>query len=152
MRRLAILFLCCVLFVPLAEATEGRILKVLPHFLDLKGRASVSPSLYDRDAYQAQLRKNPTERSGLRFDVQWKANSPKTLELQMILQVRGVAKGDIPKELVLEKAVKQKGWLSHWEGIKLDEAEYQSIGEVTAWRVSLWDGDKFLGDQKSFLW
>lgn len=127
-------------------------IKVLPLFLDLQGRESVSPSLYDRDAYQAQLRRIPAQRSALRFDIQWKAKAPKTLDLQMIVQVRGVAKGEVPKEIVLEKHVKQAGWFSHWTGVQLAEVEYQSIGEVTAWRVSLWDGDKLLSEQKSFLW
>jgi hypothetical protein len=135
-----------------AEATEGRVIKVLPLFLDLKGRESVSPSLYDRDAYQARLRRHPAERSGLRFDIQWKAKAPKTLELQMIVQIRGVAEGQSPKEIVLENKVKQEHWFSHWTGIKLDESEYLAIGEVTAWRVTLWDGDKLLSEQKSFLW
>jgi hypothetical protein len=31
-----------------AEAAEGRILKVLPQFLDTNGLSSLTPSLYDR--------------------------------------------------------------------------------------------------------
>src|SRR6266567_3807500 len=56
------------------EAASGRIIKVLPHLLDRGGRHTLSPSLYERDAYQAFLRKNPGQCSGLRFDIQWKAN------------------------------------------------------------------------------
>src|SRR5437899_2397501 len=36
-----------------ATAATGRIIKVLPHLLDLQGHHALSPSLYDRDAYQA---------------------------------------------------------------------------------------------------
>ena len=36
-----------------ATAQTGRVVKVLPLYLDLKGRDAISPSLFDRDAYQA---------------------------------------------------------------------------------------------------
>ncbi len=38
-----------------AQAATGRVIKVLPQFLDLKGRNSLTPSLYERDVYQAYL-------------------------------------------------------------------------------------------------
>ena len=37
-------------------------------------------------------------------------------------------------------------------GIKLEGEEYKKFGELVAWRVTLWDGDKQVGEQKSFLW
>jgi len=36
--------------------------------------------------------------------------------------------------------------------LPLDGADFKRIGEVTAWRATLWDGDKMIGEQKSFLW
>ena len=39
-----------------SDAVTGRVVKVLPLLLDLKGQDAISPSLYDRDAYQAYLR------------------------------------------------------------------------------------------------
>ena len=39
-----------------AQAATGRVIKVLPQFLDLKGRNSLTPSLYERDVYQNVLR------------------------------------------------------------------------------------------------
>ena len=41
-----------------ADAVTGKIVKVLPFFLDQQGRDAVSPSLFDRDAYQAFLREH----------------------------------------------------------------------------------------------
>ena len=52
-----------------SQAAEGKIIKVLPHLLDKKGRHTLSPSLYERDAYQAKLRTHPEDISALRFDV-----------------------------------------------------------------------------------
>jgi hypothetical protein len=50
MRRLIICFTFALLLAaPLAApAATGKVVKVLPHFLDLKGRHSLTPSLYDR--------------------------------------------------------------------------------------------------------
>jgi hypothetical protein len=56
-----------------ADAVTGRVVKVLPFFLDQKGRNAKSPSLYDRDAYQAYLLQHTNQISAMRFDVWWKA-------------------------------------------------------------------------------
>ena len=53
----------------------GRVVKVLPLFLDLKGHDAISPSLFDRDAYQAFLRQHTNDISAIRFDVLWKASN-----------------------------------------------------------------------------
>src|SRR5262249_3609247 len=51
----------------------ARLVKVLPQLTDRQGRVALSPSLYERDAYQAYLRKHQEERGGIRFQVQWKS-------------------------------------------------------------------------------
>jgi len=155
MRRLLLRFLS-ILFLAAtfsAGAATGRVLKVLPHYLDLKGRHSLSPSLYDRDAYQAQLRQHPDQRSALRFDVLWRARAASNGKLKLRAELRGIARGELPREATLEAEVETKsGGNSHWSVLKLEGENYQNLGEVTAWRVTLWDGEQLVGEQKSFLW
>ncbi len=147
------LILCCLLALnSRAEALPGEVYKVLPQFLDKLGQASLSPSLYDRDAYQALLRRSPEKRSGLRFAVQWKARLPETEPLKLRLELRGVPVHDRLTTATRELAVRQHGRFSHWAYVILNEEDYKKLGEVTAWRVTLWDGEKLLGEQKSFLW
>jgi hypothetical protein len=134
-----------------AGAATGRVIKVLPHFLDLQGRHSLSPSLYDRDAYQARLRQHPDQRSAVRFDVQWKAKQAGGATLKLRAELRGIAHGNLPRQKVLEQEVKP-GTFSKWTALTLGGEDYKDFGEVTAWRVTLWDGDHLLGEQKSFLW
>jgi hypothetical protein len=134
-----------------SQAASGRVVKVLPHFLDLEGRHSVSPSLYDRDAYQAELRAHPEKRSGIRFDILWRARGEPKQKAKLRVEMRGSAKGNVPSEKTIETEVTMTG-ISHWAAVKLDGKEYKKFGEVTAWRVTLWDGDQLLGEQKSFLW
>jgi hypothetical protein len=43
-----------------APAKPAKIVKVLPHYVDLEGRIALAPSLFERDAYQAVLRLNRT--------------------------------------------------------------------------------------------
>ena len=69
------------------HAGPAKILKVLPQYLDEEGRHALSPSLYERDAYQYFLRKNPSKRGGLRFDVNWKAKGSKSETLVLRLNV-----------------------------------------------------------------
>ena len=135
-------------FALVANAQSEKIVKVLPHFLDAKGRASLTPSLFDRDAYQLVLRESPAKRSGLRFDVQWKASYFKSLKLRV--ETRSGA-GREPKTNVLEETVKP-GVLSQWTSLTLAGEEYKKFGELISWRATLLDGTNVLAEQKSFLW
>jgi hypothetical protein len=135
-----------------ASAATGRVIKVLPQFLDLKGRNSLTPSLYERDQYQAMLLRSTNLCSGMRFQVQWKAKGEEATPLKLQLELRGVAHGDFPKQLVLEKPVPIRGRFSHWAQFDLLGEAYKDFGQVTAWRVTLWEGTRQIGEQKSFLW
>jgi hypothetical protein len=156
MRWLFTLLVLGLMTGPVAAGTEGEIYKVLPQFLDKKGRNSVSPSLYDRDAYQAHLRKHPTEISALRFAIQWKAKAPESETLKMRVELRGealhLAEGELPRQSTLEHDVHQHRRSNNWTSIRLSAEQYKTFGEITAWRVSLWDGDRLLSEQQSFLW
>jgi hypothetical protein len=131
---------------------EGQIKKVLPLFLDLEGRHTVSPSLFDRDAYQAYLRNNPEKVTGLRFDVLWKARRAEGGTLTVRVELRGLYKDSEPRETALEQSfegqAKRRGWLS----LTLDGEAFEEFGKVTAWRATLWCDGEMLDEYKSFLW
>jgi hypothetical protein len=131
------------------EAAPGKIKKVLTFYLDQEGRQSLSPSLYDRDAYQAQLRNDPVKRSGLRFDVQWNAST--TAPLTLRVDMRG-AKGTENTKATVEGTVRKRGLFSRWTELALTGEEYRKFGELVAWRATLWQGDVMVSEQKSFLW
>jgi len=134
-------------------AATGRVVKVLPEFVDLKGQTSLAPSLYERDAYQVTLRQYPERRSGMRFYIEWKLKGAAWEPLTLRVELRGTSRGDLPKMLVLEKRAENKGgWFSHWTDITVSNADYKKIGSVTAWRVTFWEGKTLLGEQHSFLW
>jgi hypothetical protein len=149
-----LLLAACFLAAWSARAATGRVIKVLPQFLDLRGRASLSPSLYERDAYQARLRspKHTNEISGMVFQVEWKTKGTPTSPVKLRLETRGMIHGNTPEAVVLEMPVKPGGWFPHWTAVPLSPEEYRKLGAVTAWRVTLWDGDQLLGEQLSFLW
>jgi len=128
----AVLGLALCLTLPVFAST-GKVIKVLPQFMDLKGRHALSPSLYDRDAYQAQLRANPLERSGLRFDVHWKSKGRPLGALKLRLEVRGVSRGNFPKEMSFEKQVPSGSWFSSWTNFRITDQPYRELGEVTSW-------------------
>jgi hypothetical protein len=133
----------------LAHAASGKVLKVLPHFLDLQGRHALSPSLFERDAYQAHLRKNPAEVSALRFDVEWSGRGS-AAGFKLRVEARGGKAAAQPK--MVEATVKPDRFGSTWASVTLEKSVYDQLGGVVAWRVTLWDGDQQLAEQKSFLW
>lgn len=132
-----------------ALAGGSSIKKVLPQLIDAKGRHSLRPSLYERDAYQVVLRTHPEQRGGLRFAVQWTAPRGKALLLR--IEMRGSA-ADNPGTMKLEAPVKRTGWFSSWASLDLRGEDYKKFGDLVAWRATLWDGEQQVSEQKSFLW
>lgn len=135
---------------PVAAGT-ARIKKTLQHRLDQEGRNSLSPSLYERDAYQAHLREHPEEVSALRFDVQWTGQKLDKSNLKIRLELRS-QKTAPGKPRVLEQPLRPKGLFSHWTAVDVDAATLKELGSITAWRATIWEGDRMLAEQKSFLW
>ncbi len=154
MRALGIFLLAFGLLAPVhaAETVTGRVSKVLPLLLDLQGRAALSPSLFDRDAYQAQLRAHTNQVSAIRYDVLWTAKNAGAAKLKIRVELRGVGTGNLPRFKTLETAAAAPGRWGRWTSLTLGGDDFKSFGTVTAWRASLWDGDRRLGEEKSFLW
>ena len=132
-------------------AADGKVIKALPQFLDAQGRSALSPSLYDRDAYQAYLRKHPGERAALRLAVQWKAGGVDWSRVKLRAELRGVT-GNSITNITLEMPVKKNGLFSSWTDFKIEGEDYRKFGDLAAWRVTLWEGDKQLAELQSFLW
>src|SRR5690606_22647269 len=125
MRSLKLLTLICFgLMLCLSAQAGPRIKKVLPHFIDAKGRTSLSPSLYERDAYQFLMRTQPDKRSGLRFDVQW-TGAKKNQSLSLQLELRGVNNNDIQTRRITVP-VRKTGFFSTWSAAILSEADYRN--------------------------
>jgi hypothetical protein len=134
-----------------ADAPAGYIVKMLPLLLDLKGRDAVSPSLYDRDAYQVYLRAHTNEVSATRFDVLWRVSNAGDAKLKLRLELRGIGPDNLPRQTTLEQSVTPH-FFRHWTSIPLAGDDYKQFGNVVAWRVTLWADDGMLGEQESFLW
>ncbi|MCF7668923.1 MAG: hypothetical protein K9N48_04005 [Verrucomicrobia bacterium] len=133
------------------DGTTG-IIKVLPHLLDLEGNNALSPSLFERDAYQAYLREHSEECSTIRFDVQWKQTEETvSKKLTLRLELRGNKLG-FDKPVVTETKVTPPGWFSKWSSLTLDEKVFEDLGGIMAWRVRIIDGERVLAEKHSFMW
>jgi hypothetical protein len=148
---LMVLFLIGSFSASAADTATGRVVKVLPLVLDLKGRAALSPSLFDRDAYQAYLRLHTNEISAVRFDVLWSTSHADRDGLEVRLELRGVGPDGLPRQTTLEQAV-QPHFFRYWTSLTLGGEELRHFGSVVAWRASLWSGGQRLAQEESFLW
>ncbi|MBL9134520.1 MAG: hypothetical protein JNK85_01565 [Verrucomicrobiales bacterium] len=158
MRRFLLPLLLVLAVVAAFPAAQGksrpptaRILKVLPHFLDRQGRHSINPSLMDRDAYQFELRRDPALRSGMRFDILWKTPPGNPAALTVKLELRG-SKAPQQAPVVVTSRAFSRGGFSQWTRVPLPKADYEALGELSAWRVTLWKDEEKLAEQTSFLW
>jgi hypothetical protein len=133
------------------EASQAKIMKVLPFYVDLEGRHSLSPSLYERDAYQAYLRQHPEKRSALRFEINWKAKRRAQEKLLLRIELRN-SQGDVSKAIVLERPVQPARFFSTWSALLLEGQDYVDFGQLLAWRATLWNGSQLMAEQRSFLW
>ncbi len=134
-----------------SESVTGRVVKVLPLLLDSRGRDAVSPSLFDRDAYQVYLREHTNEVSAIRFDILWKASNTGKEQLKLRLELRSVTTNSLPRQTTLEQSV-TPGYFGRWTTLTLAGADYKYLGELVAWRATLWRDDRLISEQKSFLW
>ena len=154
MTRLRSLILCGLIFLTspiLHGGDKASIIKVLPHQLDLKGRASLAPGLFQRDAYQGQLRKDPKLVSGMRFNVQWKAKGIPADEL--VIKVSLKTSGRSPNDpLELTPPVRGNRKWGRWSSIAYDGQLFKDNGQVLAWKVELRRGETSVATQTSFLW
>lgn len=144
-------FVLLLLSAPTLFAGSGKVTKVLPLYLDSQGRDSLMPSLYERDAYQALLRGHKDKRKAIRFAVQWKADHVDWSNTRLIVETRGV-EGNTFISRRVERNLSKPGWFHKWANIDIAGKDFETMGELAAWRVTLWEGDKKLGEQKSFLW
>lgn len=140
---------CFLIWATVAWGDTAQIKKLLPHFLDQEGRHAVSPSLYERDAYQAYLRRHPELRSGIRFDLLFRA--PRSSQLAARLELRG-SKGNRPTEVTVQLPLADHRGGRAWRTAYLRGTDYGNLGELLAWRATLWEGDRLLAEAKSFLW
>ena len=155
MCRLRVCLMLVLLLLPISllageAASPGRIIKTLPLLLDTKGQNAVSPSLFDRDAYQAYLREHTNEVSAIRFDILWQAK-PVADHWKLRLELRGVAVDGTPRQQTLETAIHPPAF-RHWDSLTLGGTNYHNFGQVVAWRSTLWQGDVQVSEQKSYLW
>jgi hypothetical protein len=145
-----LLLLLAVVGLPLdLVAASARLVKVLPQFVDQQGRIALNPSLYERDAYQVYLRQNPEKRSAIRFSVQWASKDTRHLTLKV--EMRG-NRGRLGTKALIEAPVKFRGLFTSWSKVSLEGDAAKNFGDLSAWRATLWDGDKLVAEQKSFLW
>jgi hypothetical protein len=134
-----------------ADAVTGQVVKVLPFFLDQQGRNAKSPSLFDRDAYQAYLVQHTNEVSAMRYDVWWKATPSPDEKIKIAIELRGIGTNSVPKLETLETNV-VPGKYRQWTVIPLAGGDFKNVGTVVAWRFRLWNDNQLLSEQKSFLW
>lgn len=135
---------------PASVPLSARILKVLPHLLDKEGRHTINPSHFDRDAYQFELRRNRSLCSGMRFDVLWKTRPARPAALTLKLELRG-SKATAQNPVLITARAFARGGFSQWTRVPVTGADFEALGELLSWRATLWQEDRQLAEQKSFL-
>jgi hypothetical protein len=149
--RLCVMLVMTLFCVLPANAGSVKIFKVLPHYLDKEGRHALSPSLFERDRYQALLKANPEKCSTVRFDVLWRNTLSDIDDLNIVIEVRGSKQGE-NTFAVTEKLTPKKSIWSKWKKVNIPEETFLKIEGINAWRVIIRDGETNLQEYCSFLW
>ena len=85
----------------------------------------------------------------MQFQIQWKSRTIEPLKLR--LEMRGTKAAETTT-VTLETQVRHLAGFNKWTALTVKGDDYARLGDLNSWRVSLWDGDKLLAEQKSFLW
>ena len=78
-------------------------------------------------------------------------SNPGSTELKLRIELRSIARNGMPHQATLEQTVAPH-FFRHWDTLMLTGEDYRDLGELVAWRATLWSGSQMLGEQKSFLW
>ncbi len=127
----------------------GHIDKVLVHYLDGEGRHARGGTLLDRDIFQRELRDSPSRIAAVRFDIKWAGTALDANATRLRVEIRGT-KQIVP--IVIEQPAGIPRQMARWTGVALSPAEYQKLGALESWRVSLIEGNRTISHQQSFLW
>ena len=87
----------------------------------------------------------------MRFDILWKAQNATNEQVTLRAELRGVGAHALPTVATLETNLMART-ARHWTSLEIAGTDYQNLGSLVAWRVTLWDGNTMLSEQKSFLW
>ena len=124
---------------------------MLPHYLDDQGRHTLSPDLFQRDAYQEYLFQNPEVVSTVRYDAFWGAFASKQGPDTVRLDLRGTRNGE-PTDHSIEAAVADNRRGRKWVGVTVSPEDYAGIGRVVAWRLVASKDGQEVETARSFLW
>src|SRR5581483_9061617 len=144
-RFLTVLLLLALPGLSWGASAKGLISKVLPLYLDQHGHDALSPSLFDRDAYQVRLRSGLETPSAVRFDVLYRVSGGDAHPMTLRVEVRGMDGQGLPHQAVLEKEVKSN-MLSHWTSLTLGGEPFRNVGSLIAWRVTLWSDNQIVNE------
>jgi len=151
-RRLVVAWIVSLTFLAIGCSTTPRVLEVssrtrlrnvdpIDEDLFVNDQASrIRYVLYDlsidqqREEFYVRWRPAPTSRSG-----------PRSISL-VKFEYRQIARPNV---------IGEQTCVPHQDTANLFQVrgeEFRSGGSVSAWRVSLWDGDHLVAEKKSFLW
>ena len=136
----------CALLPP----TSAQIMKVLPHYLDVDDRHTKGVTLTDRDLYQKELRDDPKKITGIRFDIKWSGTGLDPAITKLRVEIKSSKAG--ADTLVINYNAIADNLSATWTPLTVSRADYKKLGKMESWRVSLWEGDSQVAEQKSFLW
>jgi hypothetical protein len=60
--------------------------------------------------------------------------------------------GDKLHSVTMEKPAVKSGRFSSWSEFRIEGADYKTFGQIVAWRVTLLEDGRQLGQLESFLW
>ena len=122
------------------ESPGCAILKVNRVLLDEKGyETDVVGNLKEEADYQFLLRHEPTKQQGVRFHIKWKApRHARSLRLQV--EIRGLnAQNQTTSDVESLSLEENEGWAG-WSTLEVTEKKFKKLGQITAWKITLFSG------------
>jgi hypothetical protein len=128
------------------------VLKVNRTLLDQFGHETdVVGDLQGQAAYQYDLRHDPFRQRGARFHIKWKA--PRRAErIRLVLDLQGLnPANESTRATVAAHQPDMDGW-AEWTTLDIKGQQFKKLGEIMAWRVTLYSGDQVMAELPSANW
>ena len=143
-RRLVVAWIVSLTFLAIGCSTTPRVLEVSSR-MRLRNVDPIDEDLFVNDQasriryvlYDLSLDQQREE-----FYVRWKPRSVSLVKFEY-------------RQIARPNVIGEQTYVPHQDTVNVFQVqgeEFRSGGSVSAWRVSLWDGDHLVAEKKSFLW
>ena len=140
---------------PVVSSEKGyKVIKVNHEWIDSEGHTHAEIADFPAKAKYQKTLDDTGKHSGIRFHIHWTTPSARLPHFAVKLEVQGYdAKTQRETlETLLATYPKNPRFKSGWSRLDIKRDTLERLGDLMAWKVTLFQNGQFVAERKSFTW